>query len=272
LQLSGQFAEIDSFQSLAGHDFSTAGALVGVDYRISRNSAIGVAIGYDYTDVDSDGGNDSTIDDGRISAYAMLGLGHGFFLNATAGAAFSSYDVDRPIRFSFIDRTAHGETEGAQAFAGLELGKDVHLDNWTITPSVGLQYTYLNINGFTESDAGVLGLTLDDFHAQSLCLEVGVQVSYRLQLTDRVRLTPYLNVYWQHELSEQKEEIRAALPADGGSFFYHGKGIGFERVRIGAGLFLEFRRGFTLNLGYQSELGDDDYTSHLIFIQASKSF
>jgi autotransporter-associated beta strand protein len=270
LQLTGQFAEIDTVQDLANGDFDTAGALVGADYRIGRESVIGLAVGYDFTDGDGDFGDQSEVDDGRISAYASFGLGHGFYLNAVVGAAFSNYEAERPIRFSFIDRTAKGETDGSQLFAAVEFGKDFQFANWTVTPSIGVQYTYLEINGFTETNAGVLGLALDDFNAESLRLDAGLMVNYHMQLSEHVRLSPYLHISWQHELEDGDVDIHAALPAGGGEFDWNTGGHDSDRLLAGCGLFFEFDDKASINLGYQADFGADDYQSHLIFLQLTR--
>lgn len=268
VQLSGQFADLEGFPSLADNSFDNASALVGMDYRVTDRLILGLSAGYGYTELDYDAGDDALIEDGRLTAYATFALGHGFWLQGTVGGAFSSYEVDRPVRFSFIDRTADGETEGRQFYTSIELGKDIHAGRWTVTPSTGFQFTHLSVNGFTETNAGALNLTVEDFNAESYRFHAGLQVSYETRLTDKIKATPYAHASWQHEFSDQSTDIRASL-AGAGSFDWKTHSTGRDRILAGAGVVFAVGRRTSVNIGYQADFGDEDYESHLVFAQVS---
>jgi outer membrane autotransporter protein len=118
----------------------------------------------------------------------------------------------------------------------------------------------------------VLGLTLDDFNAESLRVEIGLMVNYRIQLNEHVRMTPYAHVSWQHELEDGGTDIRAALPEGGGAFDWKTGGQDPDRVLAGFGFCFEFDDKASINLGYQADFGADDYESHLIFLQYTRRF
>jgi len=272
LQLTGQFADVEPLQNLAAEShFNTAGVLTGVDYRIGKESAIGIGIGYDYTRLSFTSGDHTTMDDGRIAAYGTFSLGRGFFMEATAGGVYTNYDVKRPIQYGVINRSANSEPEGGQFFSSVELGKDIKLGNWTITPKTGFQYSYLSVSGADESQAGVLGLAVDRFHAESMRYNLGAQVAYDMHLTDKIELSPYLFGSWQHDFASQNVTIRSVLPQGGGPFDFNSSGLGRNSAVMGAGLRVQ-KGKFSLNLGYQADFGSDSYSSTLIFSEIGYKF
>ena len=244
--------------------------LVGMDRRLGNEGVIGVNVGYGYTHVAFNGGDDTSISTGRVTLYAAAGLGDGWFIDGSVGAGYASYDVKRPLVFSFLNRMALGQTSGTELTAAAQFGKDFHSGNWTVTPEVGLLYARTQINGFGESGAGALNLAVNDYSAESLRGTLGVQVAYRTQLSDRITLAPYLAAGWQHEFDSQGEEVRAALPAGGGApFSYNGGPQGRDLMQVGAGLVLFVGPDLSFNLGYQAEFGSGNYESHLIMLMVS---
>ena len=272
-QTAGQFAQFPSLVGIADSHFDTISAVVGVDHRLGSKSAAGIAIGYNYTNLGFAYGDRTTVDSGRISLYGVAGLGDGFFLDGAVTGGYSSYDMKRPIQFSFIDRTALGRTDGSELSAAVQFGKDFHAGHWTITPKAGFQYTRVHINGLNETNAGALNLALNGYGAQSMRGTVGTMVSYEAKLSEKVTLVPYLTASWQHEFDAPAETVRAALPADGGgSFRYDGRTLSNDRMDAGAGFMLNIGDNATLNLGYMAEFGSGDYESHMIMLMMSYRF
>ena len=273
MQLSGQFAQMDTLQSLANNHFDVAGALVGMDRRLGNESAIGASVGYGYTHVGFSAGDSTTIDTGRLTLYGEAGLGDGYFIDASAGGGYANYDTKRPIVFGSIDRLARGQTDGTEVNAAAHFGKDFRLGSWTMTPQMGFQYTRIHVNDFAESGAGALKLAVNDYSAQSLRGTMGAQVAYRAQLSDKVTLTPYLCAGWQHEFDATGEEVHAVLLAAGGTpFSYNGGSPSKDRMQAGAGLVLSMGPDLDFTLGYQAEFGSGDYQSHLIMLKVSYRF
>ena len=273
MQLSGQFAQFQTLQSLADNHFDTAGALAGLDHRLGQESAAGVTVGYNYTHLGYNAGEHTSIDTGRVTLYAAAGLGNGYFLDTTVGGGYTNYDVQRPVQFSFIDRIARGRTDGSELSAAVQFGKEFRLKNWTVTPRAGFQYTRVHVNGLNETDAGALNLAVNGYGAQSMRSTLGVQVAYQAKLSDKVTIIPYLTAGWQHEFDSPPETVRAALPADGGgSFRYNGSSLGLDRMQTGAGVMLNVGEDTSLNLGYQAEFGSGDYESHMIMLMLSYRF
>ena len=272
MQTGGQFAQFQTFMSLADSHFDTLSTTVGLDRRLGRESAAGIAVGYNYTNLAFDRGDRTTIDAGRVSLYGVAGLGNGFFLDGAVTGGYTGYDIKRPIQFSTIDRVALGRTDGNDLSAAIQFGKDFHAGNWTLTPKAGFQYARVHINGLNETNAGALNLALNGYGVQSMRGTLGGTIAYQAKLSEKVTLMPYLNASWQHEFESPAETVRAALPADGGSFRYHGGSLADDRIQAGAGFLLNIGENTTINLGYQAEFGTGDYESHMIMLMMSYRF
>ena len=272
VQLTGQFADVQTTGILGDQGKSSmGGALIGADYRLSERTVIGLSLGYDVTWLNDQTQSNNSIDTESLTAYGSMGLGQGFFVNGTLGASYSSYSVKRPIVFSSINRTATADTNGRQLFASVEFGKDIKAGHWTFTPSTGIQYTDLSIDGTDETGAGALGLMLGNVSANSLRFHVGAQLAYVAKLSASVTAVPYVHASWQHEFSDKALSIRAMLAEGGGAFNYTSAPLSRDRALVGAGVNFLIGPAITLNLGYQADLSDN-YTSQLIFLQLGRKF
>jgi uncharacterized protein with beta-barrel porin domain len=113
----------------------------------------------------------------RFGIYGSYSTG-GFYSNAIVGAAFTGYDVDRPIEWTGFERDAVSKPTGGEFFSLLALGYDWTLGNFTFGPSVSAQYTYLGVGTFTESGADSLNLRVSSYDTNSFRSYIGGRVAY----------------------------------------------------------------------------------------------
>ena len=59
--------------------------------------------------------------------------------------------MDRNIEFGTLDRTARGNSGAGEFDVALASGYDFKVGNFTLGPLTTLQYTYLRVQGFTET-------------------------------------------------------------------------------------------------------------------------
>ena len=85
----------------------------------------------------------------------------GFYVNGTMGYTYNNFDMERNIVFGTINRTAKGNTSGNQLQAAAETGYDFQIGQAIVGPTVSLQYATINIDSFTESQAGALDLKVN---------------------------------------------------------------------------------------------------------------
>jgi opacity protein-like surface antigen len=135
--------------------------LVGADYLIGRNWVLGLSLGYEHTDLDTDFNQETFENDGlsitpffglRLTEHAALdaGLGHArlsYDRSRDSGAARGSFDADRVSVFANLSGTAPQRWHGVQ---GLSLLGDV-----------GFRYAREDQDGFEEGAATISSGTVE---------------------------------------------------------------------------------------------------------------
>ena len=135
----------DSDANAKGYGFTTGGVSLGIDYRITDQLAIGVMGEYSHTWTALEPGGHIDVDSGRGGLYATW-FNHGIYLNGAIYGGHNNYDSSR----SNLGGFSTGGTEGAEWSAFMSGGYDFHFGPLTIGPVASLQYTYVNVDGFSE--------------------------------------------------------------------------------------------------------------------------
>lgn len=150
------YAEIDAPSDM---EAKIKGVTAGLDLAANRYHRLGLFGAYrqgDYTlsgkgDFFSKTGSEMDIDSYLGGLYYYYGRNKWSVL-ATAFAG------KQDINMKTDDKIAHASTDAMQYGAGLEIGRQFYLPYaWIIEPSLGLYYTALDLDGFTDN----LGKTVD---------------------------------------------------------------------------------------------------------------
>ncbi|TLD71590.1 autotransporter domain-containing protein [Phragmitibacter flavus] len=253
-----------------GENFESGTFIAGADYALSDHFALGIFAGYSEGWGDYDNGGEIDLERILFGAYATIDIGH-FYLNTALGIGTVDYDINRPIQFATLNRSASSEPDGHEFFALLGGGYDFRRGNWTFGPQASLQYSKVSLNSFIESGADSLNLRMNDPESDSLRSHLGARVAYTIQATDRVAIIPELRAFWQHEFLDG-DSLNASL--DGGNgpdFTYESERDDKDALFIGAGLGLQIGQRFYANLYYNADLGRND-PNHNVSISATVKF
>jgi outer membrane autotransporter protein len=136
---------------------------------------------------------------------------HGFYINAGGYGGYNSYDTNRQ---TLIGGLASGRTEGYEYSVFLESGYDFHFGNFTIGPLGSVQYSNVQVNGFTERSS-FLPLQIHADSEESLRTDLGAQASYTWH-AGNVLIIPAIRAAWEHEYKY------SALPITFGSADFTG--------------------------------------------------
>ncbi|TLD72462.1 autotransporter domain-containing protein [Phragmitibacter flavus] len=254
-----------------GEDFESGTILVGADYLLTDNLAIGLFASYQEGWGDYDNGGDIDLDATRFGLYATYDQG-GFYANATIGGGQTSFDIQRPIRWAYLDRTATSNPDAYEFFTSLSTGYDLKRGNWTFGPQLSLQYSNLSLDNTTEGGAGALNLRLDDPQMESLRTYLGGRIAYTIQVNDRFAIIPEVRAFWQHEYLDGGS-VNATLDSGNGPSFTHTfSNQEKDSFFLGAGLGFQMGTRFYANLYYNLDLSRRDEENHTVSISATIRF
>jgi len=211
-------------------DFRQNNITAGADYRLSDRIVLGLAIGH------SDGTTDFTDGTGRLDARSNLASLYGTFYNESfyvdliGTFAHISYNADRTTEFSInpntpvvptncsggecsVDTTA---STGARQFAvSGNVGYSFNHGAFTWGPDIALDYTRINVNGFTENDPdrSGLGLAYGEDTGESLLAKAGGHLSYAIKMPFGVIL-PEARAHYVHEFKNDQRALSVHFSAD----------------------------------------------------------
>lgn len=191
------FYESVSGQSYAQGDYnaSMGGLMAGADTVLDGNILAGAFAGItpgDLTISSTLGSTQNDLVGVNFGAYASWAPTSGeAYLQGYAMANYYDADQTRTIAIPGIDRTATSSANVWGAMVGAEGGLNMPLGSTTVLqPYAGLDYGYYTRDGYTESGADSLNLTVSSQDANLLQPTAGARLMQTFQV-GRDRVTPY---------------------------------------------------------------------------------
>ena len=252
----GEFTTVDGNSTAPGYNLSTGGLTFGADYRVCPNFAIGLTGGYADTNADLVNNGSLDVNGGTVGAYATA-FGGGFYINTAAIGVFNSYDEHRTALLG----TASGNTDGRDFNALVSAGYEWKKGALTIGPTVSYQYTYVELDSFTEHGS-LAPLSFSDQNADSSRTALGAKASYDWH-AGHVLIRPEVRASWQHEFGDTENSIVASFAnGAGNSFTVNSPAIGRDSLLIGAGAAVIFNDRVSVYAYYDGELARTNYSSN----------
>ena len=252
----GDFTNVNGDRNARGYDLTTGGFTLGVDYKLTPNLAIGLMGGYAGTGIDLPNSGRILADSGTVGLYGTYFQG-GFYVDTAVSGSYNSYDSHRTA----LEGDARGDTDGGQLNVLFATGYDFKFGGLTIGPTGTFQYTYVNIDGFSERGS-LAPLSFGSQSVDSLTSAFGIKASYDLKLGGAV-VRPELRLAWQHEYGDRSYEWGASFGAlGGGAFDVQGPEVGRDSLLIGAGFAIQWNDWVSTYLYYDGDIGRENYTSH----------
>ncbi|QQE10916.1 autotransporter domain-containing protein [Planctomycetota bacterium] len=214
--LTSSFTHIDhnSTANQVGFESHQSDFLIGGDFLATDDLRVGAAIGYAYVTTDnlnSLGSSETNALNTQI--YANYYAAPNLRIDATLGYTYADYQLERNL---FSGDTAFGNTHNNQFTA--EIGANLlipetPIENLILTPFAYLRYTNSNIAGYTETEAGALGLKVDSQSSDSLTSSIGTLASFKYELSNSV-LEPFISASFEHQFIDQDRTSSVSFIGD----------------------------------------------------------
>jgi len=271
---SGYGGVLDGSDTSDAPGFSTTegGGLVGADYRFSDSALVGAAFNYAHASLSfNQGAGHSGLDTYMLAPYGRITSGN-WYGSGVLALGWQSTDTTRNIAFPGFSSTAtssHGSwIYGAHA----EAGYVVPLGGATLTPLVGLGYTRLSGDSFTETGGGAATLRVTRDNAEQLASSLGARVAMRIDLGASGTLVPEAHAIWQHDFLGERQTVGEAFAAAPGTgFSVISSSFGRDSGRLGLGATLELNPATSLFIDYDAQV-QGGFTSQIGSIGAKLSF
>jgi outer membrane autotransporter protein len=263
----GNFVSLDNDGFHRGYNFTTGGVSLGIDNRITDHLAVGLFGGYARSWTDLQPSGDVETNTGQWGVYATY-FNEGFHVNAALWGAYNSYDTSRQ---GLLGQPT-GSTNGYQFSTYAEVGYNFHWGNLTAGPVFAAQYANVHINGFREKGS-LLPLDIHDDSEESWITDLGGQASYTWRVGKKITVLPTVQALWEHEYKISNLPITAnAVAFPGVSFTFFGPHEGHDHLTLNAGVGTQWTDRISSFLGYQGQLGRDNYQANGVTGTISISF
>jgi uncharacterized protein YhjY with autotransporter beta-barrel domain len=238
--------------------YTAADATAGVSFRMTSHLAAGILFDYNHTDAKTDSNGSKTDVDSYSPGLFATYFDHGFYANGLFSFGYNNYSNTRDI--SVLGETASSHPSGQQYVGDLDCGYDFHpAQNWVVGPTLGLTYTHLDIDSFTETGAPGADLAVQDQSADSLRSRLGGHVVFQTNTGD-VLLQPNLTAMWQHEYLDSSSGITSSFnDFSSNPFTIQTAAPSRDSALIGCGLTATLNNSMALYLNYLADVGAGDY-------------
>lgn len=274
---SASTGKFDRTTNGAGSDFDGYSLTAGADYRVQDNLRVGGALSY--------GQNEASIDDNRgkleadgvsLLAYGSYGAQTGAYADAVAGYSWLDYDNKRNIAIGNYVRQADSSTDGRQVNIALKGGYNFDLGGVIAGPSVQFQYYDLKVDGYKESGAGVLNMSVEDMDFKSKTVWLGGQARMPLKLKSGGDLEVRGSLHWVKELEDGGFGVATRFTDGVLPFVTPVDDRDSDYLRAGLGMAGNFKtqggRPVTVGLDYQQTFGNSDYREHRATLNVEMRF
>jgi len=248
---AGQFVNVRSDENGSAYDLTTAGITVGLDYRFSEILSAGLIGGYQNTQTSLVNNGNIALNGGKGGVYATYHE-KGWYANALMTGGYDSYTTKRAA----FGGDATGSTDGSEFEGYLGGGYDLTGSNWALGPTAKLQYSYVNINNFTENGS-LAPLNINSQSDNSFVSRLGAHATYKMQI-GKIAVTPDLSVEWEHQYLGSSYSVTSSFAGGsgiGGDFSVSGPQLGTNSARVNVGVNVQFTPRVSSFLYYNGQYG-----------------
>jgi uncharacterized protein with beta-barrel porin domain len=211
----------------SGFDGDINGMIIGFDKKSSEKWVSGFSLAWMQGTVDwYDGGGTANTDYYRVAAYSAFYLDHAF-LQAAVSAGSADGNTLRNINIvtfylpsahgpnlsplTDLSRTARATHKAWDADIALRSGVLLSAGPLKLIPGFGLGYLYQSRDGFTETGAGSLDLTVRAAHSQTVHCRADLLIKREFVLKNHKKITPSLEMDWTYAKRLDAQAVTASM-------------------------------------------------------------
>ncbi len=252
--LMAEHTRIGADASVTGWEATIGGLAFGIEKRLDKGwqgmswppVLVGLAGGYTKTDVTS-GASGAEVESFHVGLYAAARHG-ALTLSGAVAAAHQSYDISRVIDLGGgAALVASGDPNGFSITSSFESSYDFNAafglfdgirtipGDLGFGPVLSVDVLHGKLDGFAETNAGLLNLTVDDTSGTQVITGLGFAVDWKRSFGDR-QVSLEGRVAWEHVFGDQSLVTQSAIAAvAGANFSTASAAVGRNRLTLGVG-------------------------------------
>lgn len=266
----GAFAHQGAVGGVTGYSSSGGGVAAGIDAAPAPDLVLGGVAAYSYSALT--GGDDLVPNSLDISSY-QLGLygsyepAPGLKLDLQLDGGYNHNSESRTL--AFMGATASASYEGWTGHAGLGVSRRFEVaPGLTLSPLARIDYAQVDADGYQESGAGALDLSVGHQTYRELLLTGGVKASY--QLGDSLRLSAHGEV--GYNTLDNQVQITAAFAGGGTAFVTTGPDLSPWLYTAGVSLSGLNTERLDLALSYDVEASTSGFLDQIGSVRLKMTF
>ena len=210
----GSWGKGKSRDSFIGSNQNIYGGTMGVDFR-KHGLTFGVAGGYSHDKVNYRAGSSHGRGNSwQVGGYLDYAAGLIDF-DLTAAYAHGKYRNTRTIAVATINRAADASFSGNLFKLVGTVGYNASMGDMTFRPFVGVDYSSGHINGFTETGAGALNLSVSRINTKRTDALVGVDLSS----SAGAGISPYGRLAYRYDLKRRRNDVSSFFNGNAATAF-----------------------------------------------------
>lgn len=229
--VQGAYTNVKDTNAATKFDGDIVNAMVGIDYQVNNRFLIGIAGGYESSDLDT------TYNKGKIdgtgwmvSPYASFAFNQMFSVDVSGGYAWLDYDMDR--KDPITNETLKGKTDATRYWGSANLNAIKNWNKFRLSGLAGALYTKEKRDAFTETSSNAVTGSVAQGSTDSHLGQgrLGVTAGYNFGIVE-----PYVKATGEFDFSKTKTTVAASQAKPSSDDF---------GVVFGAGLNLNFTPRF----------------------------
>ncbi|WP_417521964.1 autotransporter domain-containing protein [Marinobacter sp.] len=256
--------------SRPSYDQDGYGLTFGLDYRFSDTVVLGAAAGVSKSDTDF------TSMQGHQDAQSISLISFGnyypvdnLYVDGFAMWTEGDMDINRRVDVAMVKQDLASDTKSRQLTAATSVGYEFNYQSWQSTVYGRLQYSDLDIEGYTET-GGSMALTVKEQNTNSFTSAMGARINHTFSWNRGV-IIPSIDLEYVKE-NNKKYNIsnNFANAATAGNFSISADESDTEYMSLGTSLTAVFGGGQSAFIRYERLLLQDryDFSSYALGLRA----
>ncbi|TDR71085.1 autotransporter domain-containing protein [Paludibacterium purpuratum] len=266
----GNHGDQDDRNGVPGFKSNTGGLVIGADAPVTDRLRAGGAFTYARSTITGNSGtaqNHADVDTYELAGYASYNLDQATDINAQLDVGQNKATSRRQI--DFMGTTASADIDSLAWHGSLGIGRTLTLSpQTTVTPSIRLDYTQMETDGYSESGAGPMNLQVQSNTYREFLLTGDMKGTH--QLSTALKLVGNISV--GYDFINKQAQTASTFTGGGPAFVTNGLSVSPWVYRAGFGLIKEDRKGWEYSLRYDVEGRTSGYLNQTVSARVRWAF